>query len=248
VDLNIVTKEIINEHKEPIVEHGPPGSFFQDGVSLGNHYQASGKRYLTFMGWQNPVDGHWRGDIGRLIIRDDLSLEIASLTPFMTSDAIDPISLSYPWIYQTGSGEYDMWYGSTVSWNAGNGEMRHVLKHAHSLDGETFLKSSNEVPSEIGVAQAFSRPTLLQTNDGWEMWFSYRSGTGISYRIGHAYSLDGLDWTLSLNTKNLEVSPSGWDSEMIEYPYVFEHQGAIIMLYNGNGYGQSGFGMAILER
>ena len=45
----------------------------------------------------------------------------------------------------------------------------------------------------------------------------------------------------------IDVSDSGWDSEMIEYPFVLRHQGHLYMLYNGNGYGQSGFGLAILD-
>jgi hypothetical protein len=28
---------------------------------------------------------------------------------------------------------------------------------------------------------------------------------------------------------------------------VFEHDGALYMLYNGNGYGRTGFGIAVLE-
>jgi hypothetical protein len=34
---------------------------------------------------------------------------------------------------------------------------------------------------------------------------------------------------------------------MIEYPFVFDHGGARYMLYNGNGYGRSGVGLAVLE-
>jgi hypothetical protein len=78
------------------------------------------------------------------------------------------------------------------------------------------------------------------------MWFSYRGGNGIPYRIGHATSTNGLKWALSLDCQDLDVCPKGWDSDMVEYPYVFTHNGEVIMLYNGNGYGQSGFGMAIL--
>ena len=33
---------------------------------------------------------------------------------------------------------------------------------------------------------------------------------------------------------------------MIEYPFVFDHKGQRFMLYNGNGYGKTGFGMAVL--
>ena len=43
------------------------------------------------------------------------------------------------------------------------------------------------------------------------------------------------------------MSAEGWDSEMICYPYVFEHRGRFFMLYNGNGYGKTGFGVAVLE-
>lgn len=79
------------------------------------------------------------------------------------------------------------------------------------------------------------------------MWFSYRSGTGETYRIGYAISSDGKQWKLALNETGIDVSASGWDSEMIEYPFVFDHEGRRYMLYNGNGYGKTGFGLAVLE-
>ena len=44
----------------------------------------------------------------------------------------------------------------------------------------------------------------------------------------------------------IDVSPEGWDSEMICYPYIFEHRGLLYMLYNGNGYGKTGFGLAVM--
>ena len=34
---------------------------------------------------------------------------------------------------------------------------------------------------------------------------------------------------------------------MIEYPHVFDHNGKRHMLYNGNNYGKTGFGLAVLE-
>jgi hypothetical protein len=78
------------------------------------------------------------------------------------------------------------------------------------------------------------------------MWFSYRGGTGTSYRIGYAYSADGSCWTFENANSGIEVSAEGWDSEMIEYPFVFEHKGSAYMLYNGNGFGKTGFGLATL--
>ncbi len=81
----------------------------------------------------------------------------------------------------------------------------------------------------------------------YHMWFSYR-GAGNRYRIGYAQSQDGQQWDLQLGKVGINVSESGWDSEMIEYPFVFDHKGARYMLYNGNGYGKTGFGLAVLEK
>ena len=43
-------------------------------------------------------------------------------------------SLSYPWVLRE-LDQYRMWYGSTVTWDAGNGEMLHVINHATSVNG-----------------------------------------------------------------------------------------------------------------
>ncbi|WP_347903239.1 hypothetical protein [Pseudomonas purpurea] len=245
VDINIVTRQVIHEHHEPMFEHGAEGSFFADGVSIGNCYEVDGVRYMLFMGWQNPAGGHWRGDIGRLIVNPDLTLKLESHAPFMGADSTDPISLSYPWVMQGASGGYDMWYGTTANWDAGNGEMLHTLNYAFSRDGHQWARQGLAVPYVIGKAQAFSRPTVIGSLEtGFEMWFSYRSGSGETYRIGYARSTDGQSWQLALDACGIDVSEKGWDSEMIEYPYVFIHKEERYMLYNGNGYGRSGFGLA----
>jgi hypothetical protein len=248
VDIDIVKRKVIQEHSQPFFENGPEGSFYADGVSIGNCYEIDGKRFMLFMGWQMPKNGHWRGDIGRIIVKPDLSLELESEVPFMGSDSFDPISLSYPWVIKNARGDYNMWYGSTITWDAGNGEMLHVINYATSVDGHNWGREDLAIPYELGIAQAFSRPSVaLDAQDGYEMWFSYRSGKGEKYRIGYAVSSDGKEWELMLKTVGIDVSVDGWDSEMIEYPFVFDHDGSRYMLYNGNGYGKTGFGLAILS-
>ncbi|MBA3537373.1 MAG: hypothetical protein H0T84_12325 [Tatlockia sp.] len=248
VDIDIVNRKIIFEHKSPFFESGPVGSFYADGVSIGNCYDVNGVRYMLFMGWQNPEDGHWRGDIGRLIVKPDLSLELDSDVPLMGSHPLDPKSLSYPWVLKNPSGDYSMWYGSTSTWDTGNGEMLHVINYASSVDGHQWNREGLAVPYEIGVAQAFSRPTVTgNLETGYEMWFSYRPHAGQTYRIGYAFTKDGEKPELSLENAGIDVSAEGWDSDMIEYPFVFDHKNQRYMLYNGNGYGKTGFGIAVLQ-
>jgi hypothetical protein len=74
------------------------------------------------------------------------------------------------------------------------------------------------------------------------MWYSYR---GESYRTGYAESQDGINWQRKDEEAGIDVSPSGWDSEMIAYAHVFNHRGKRYMLYNGNGYGKTGIGLAV---
>lgn len=249
VDIDIVKRTLLQVHQQPFFEHGPEGSFYADGVSIGNCYTAGNVQYMLFMGWQTSTEAHWRGDVGRLIVSPDLQLKLDSEPPFMGTSTLDPISLSYPWVMENLLGGYSMWYGSTKSWDAGNGEMLHVINYASSSDGHDWHREGLAIPYQLGTAQAFSRPTVIgNAHSGFEMWFSYRSGTGETYRIGYATSPDGKTWKLALEDTGIDVSESGWDSEMIEYPYVFEHKNHRYMLYNGNGFGRSGFGLAVLEK
>lgn len=243
-DYDVAKRKIVEIHPTPFFSRGAEGSFFADGVSVGNCYEVKGRRYVLFMGWQNPKGGHWRGDIGRLELLPDLTLALDGSGPFISCDAFGAISLSYPWVEPRAGGGYDMWYGATETWDAGNGEMLHILRHATSLDGHIWTSTKEVIPYALGRAQAFSRPSVLSRADGTrDMWYSYRSGDGTTYRIGHSRNSQGK-WTDAPGMPGIDVSEVGWDSEMIEYPFVFQHAGETLMLYNGNGFGRTGIGLA----
>lgn len=246
VDIDIVRRSVVQVHREPVFGFGPAGSFYENGVSIGCCYEAGGRSFMLFMGWQHPPGQYWRGEIGRLEVAPDLSLRLIGDQPLMAVDATDPWSLSYPWVWRSPAGDYRMWYGSTITWDAGFGEMVHVLNGAHSRDGHRWERGGVAVPFKLGESQAFSRPTVaLARNGGLEMWFSYRGGVNKTYRIGHAVSADGESWALRPDPEGLQIADEGWDSGMIEYPYVLDHRGERYMLYCGAGFGQTGFGLAV---
>lgn len=247
VDLDMKHHAIVHVQKEPVFLHGGPDSYYSHGVSVGCVYQAGGRGYMLFMSWQCPPGDHWRGDIGRLILDENLTLRADGNAPFLSTGPHDPLSLSYPWVLRDTDGGYRMWYGSTATWDGGNGEMVHVINQATSIDGHLWRRDGLAVPYQLGEAQAFSRPCVVgNPRDGYQMWFSYRRGCADKYRIGYAVSEDGRTWELKLDEVGIDVSPSGWDSEMIEYPFVFDYDDSRYMLYNGNGFGLTGFGIAIL--
>ncbi len=249
VDVDIESLKIVKLGSQPLAENGKPGSFYSHGISIGNAYKGrNGEQFIGFMGWQIPEGEHWRGDIGRLQLKADLTgMSVNPVEVFVGVDQKDPISLSYPFILFD-EGKYKMWYGSTISWDSPNGEMVHVIKYATSNDGNVWEKHGLAIPFEIGVAQAFSRPWVLKDKVGmFHMWYSYRSGQGEKYRIGYAKSNNGVNWQRKHEDVGINVSDDGWDSEMICYPAILNHKGKTYMLYNGNAYGKEGFGIAVLE-
>ena len=246
VDIDIIQRKIINEQNAIAFKYGSSDSFYSHGVSVGNMYHVKKEQFILFMGWNIEPNEHWRGDIGKLKLIDNERLAITSDTPIMSIDEMDKISLSYPFVLFH-EGIYKMWYGTTLTWISDNGEMIHTINYATSLDGEHWEKHGVAIPYELGVAQAFSRPSVLINDLGYHMWYSYRSGTGEKYRIGYAFSFDGLKWTRKHDEVGIDISKDGWDSEMICYPFVLEHKGETYMLYNGNQYGKEGFGLAILK-
>ena len=248
VDIDILTQSIQYMNPQPVFEYGAADSFFVHGVSIGCAHYVGGKTLILFMGWQCPPSEHWRGDIGVLLMENNNSMVLQSSVPYLSTDEIDPLSLSYPWVVKQPDNSFMMYYGSTLSWESPNGEMIHVINQASSSDGINWVKHGLAIPYSLGEAQAFSRPTVFVDKHGHHhMWFSYRSGLGTQYRIGYASSFDGRSWELALHQAGIDVANSGWDSEMIEYPFIFTHKGQIYMLYNGNGYGKTGFGLARLQ-
>jgi len=76
-------------------------------------------------------------------------------------------------------------------------------------------------------------------------WFRRQDDVIHKYHIKYAESSDGIHWERQDNLSGIDVSPDGWDSESVEYPYVFMHKDSKYMLYNGNNFGKTGLGLAI---
>ncbi|MEY4093696.1 MAG: hypothetical protein RLZZ53_895, partial [Acidobacteriota bacterium] len=95
-------------------------------------------------------------------------------------------------------------------------------------------------------------PDVIFANGKYHMFFCYRYSLGYrgrdkGYRIGYASSTDLLTWSRDDAKASIDVSDTGWDSEMISYPHVFELDGRTFMFYLGNQVGRQGFGLAELE-
>lgn len=231
---------------KPVLTPGSAGLFDDSGVSMGCIVENGDKRRLYYIGWNLCVTVPWRNSIGLAVARgDDAEFVKYSRAPIMDRSREDPFSLSYPWVAREEQG-WKMWYGSNLTWGTSPGDMLHVIKYARSSDGVTWERGERAAislragGSEIGV----SRPCVIRDEGVYRMWYSIRDE---SYRIGYAESPDGVRWTRKDDEAGISTSESGWDSEMIEYPCVFDHRNKRYMLYCGNDYGKTGFGLAVFD-
>jgi hypothetical protein len=64
--------------------------------------------------------------------------------------------------------------------------------------------------------------------------------------LGYAESVDGIHWIRKDEEVGITNSDNGWDSDMMEYCYLYKTDGATYLFYNGNGFGKSGLGYAVL--
>jgi hypothetical protein len=244
-DNNYKVEDILDS---PVLAPGEPGMFDDSGVAMGYLIEINGKKMLYYLGWNLKVTVPWLNTIGLAVFNKATnSFDKVSRAPLLDRSDEDPFSISYPSILSD-QGIYKMWYGSNIKWGNDQSEMNHVIKYAESKDGIQWKRNHKVALDLVHENEyALSKPFVLKENGEYKMWYSYR-GRGVisTYRIGYAESNDGVVWSRKDEKVGIDVSKNSWDSDMISYPFIFDHRGESLMLYNGNGYGKTGFGLAKL--
>jgi hypothetical protein len=246
VDLEIADSfQVLAVNPFPVVAPGSAGAFDDSGASMGCLVRTSEARFLYYLGWNLSVTVPWRNSIG--LARSPVGesrFERVSLAPVLDRNRFDPYSLSYPWVLHD-EGRWRMWYGSNLSWGTRPTDMKHVIRYAESEDGIVWRPTGETAIVPGGGGEfAVARPCVVRDKSCWRMWFSARAN---AYRIGYAESTDGIHWVRMDEKYGLEPSFADWENEAVSYASVFDHGGRRYMLYNGNSYGRTGFGIAVLD-
>lgn len=232
--------------------HGEPGQFDCDGAISVCLVRHDGRIYLYYVGWQNLPDTLWICDTGRAIVDPEamtITREFAG--PVLGRDKDNPLFAAATAFHVEGD-LWRTWYNSGLRWERTEHGWKHYygIHYAESRDGIDWTCYPGLVlPFQDEYEYAFGRPSVIRRDGLYYMWFAHRATKDIqTYRIGFASSVDGRQWARNDAISGIDVAPDGWDSEMVCYPYVFEHGAHMYMLYNGNNYGQTGFGLAVMEK
>jgi hypothetical protein len=231
---------------EPLVRIGPRGAFDDSGVTGGCLVTDAGRHYLYYSGWSLDVEVPFLFFVGCAVSTDGgRAFEKVSASPVLGRNRFDPYLTASPSILIE-SGTWRMWYVSGTGWSSGeNPEPNYRICYAESTDGIEWRPSGVTCIDYSGPGEhAIARPHVINDGSTYRMWYSHR---GERYRIGYAESNDGLKWTRKDDQVGIDVSPEGWDSEMVAYAWVGDIAGRRRMLYNGNSFGRTGIGQAVLE-
>lgn len=238
--------EVVGRPQGPLLSPGPRGAFDADGVTVTSIVKIGDEFFAYYLGWSVGSSVPFTNTIG-LATGDGQTFTRRFNAPIVGRSEQNPLSLGYPWVVATDAG-YRMWFGSHLSWGEGWMDMVHVIKGATSTDGESWLADDEIVLPLLGAQEpeefAVSRPVVLRETDGWSMWYARRFA---HYKLGYAWSPDNKRWFRRDHLVHFADPAEDWESASRTYPCVFDHKGHRYMLYNGNGYGREGFGLAILE-
>lgn len=250
-------ENILYVNNEPILNLGKLGCFDDSGVMPTSIIQIGNKLYLYYIGWTTRQSVPYHNSVG-LAISSDKGFTFQRLFegPIITTSHLEPYFTGTCYVFKENNNLFKAWYLSCTKWEIINGkpEPFYNIKYATSNDGINWNRNglvainySNE--NEGGIVSA----SVIKKDNEYFMWYGYRmskdyrTDRNASYKIGLARSLDSINWKREDENVGINLSVDGWDSEMMSYPNVIEFNNHLYMFYNGNGFGQSGFGYALWE-
>lgn len=251
---NVNTLDVVEVCDKPVLTKGELGCFDDSGVMGCCLVNVGDVERMYYLGWNLGVTVPFRNSIGIAESVDGgKTFSKPYMGPIIDRTKSEPHFVASNCVIKDGE-IYKIWYLSCTDWfQDGNGKVMHRyhIKYAESSDGIDWDRNGIvAVDYRDQYEYAISVPRVIKEQNGlYRMWFSSRGTKNVpTYRIRYAESNDGKVWIRKDEEVGIDVSAAGWDSEMIEYPFVFDHKGSRYMLYNGNSYGKTGFGLAVQEQ
>jgi hypothetical protein len=259
VDMQKNLRDIICVSEKTVISLGELGCFDEHGIFPLNVLRYGDAIYGYTCGWSRRTSVSVDTAIGLSISHDGgVTFQRIGSGPVLAASLHEPYLVGDGFVKIIG-GVFHMWYIFGTNWKVFSEgaapDRTYKIGHATSADGINWVKEEARqiISDRLGASESQALPTVIKIGDRHHMFFCYRQSSDFredskrGYRIGHAWSDDLANWTRDDECPSLDVSPSGWDSEMLCYPHVFECDSKVYLLYNGNQFGRYGFGLAELE-
>ncbi len=246
---------LLQESKSPLLKPGILGSFDDSGTMPSWFVKHNDKVYMYYTAWNLGGTISYRLSIG-LAISEDNGLTFKKLydAPILDRSPYDISWVAQPSVMYI-DGIWKMWYLSCTKWEIINGhpEPFYHVKYAESPDG-IFWKREGIISVDYDAfTDAIGRPSIIFEDKTYKMFYSYRNAKNYrsdskqSYRLGFAESKDGKSFKRKDELIKLIGEREEWEQTMNAYGHVESINGQKMIFYNGNGFGKSGFGYAVLK-
>ncbi len=250
VDINANNpSKVLNVSPEPSLDIGAPGTFDENGVVPCAIIERENKFFLYYAGYQLGQKVRFYA-FGGLAISKNKGKSFRRYSEVPIIDRTDN-ELFFRAIHSIifEDGKWKVWYGGGSEFIKEKNKTLPVynIRYQESLDGIHY-NNDGVICLDIkgGEEYRVGRPYVIWDKDIYRMFYSVGTKSKL-YRLGYAESKDGIDWVRKDNEIGIDISESGWDSEMMSYPSVIMYKNKVYMFYNGNNYGYNGFGYAVLK-
>lgn len=260
VDMRNNLCDVIRVSDKTVIPLGGLGCFDEHGIFPMSVMRHGDDVYGYTCGWSRRISVSVETAIGLAISRDQgRTFQRIGDGPVLAASLNEPCLVGDGFV-KVIDGVFHMWYIFGTGWNKFSMEAApdrtYKIGHAVSLDGINWDREEGRqiISDRLGVDECQALPTVINIDGRYHMFFCFRQSFNFrqnkdrGYRIGHAWSDDLVNWVREDEDPNLSFTPGDWDSDMLCYPHVFEHDGEVHLLYNGNEFGRYGFGLAVLER
>lgn len=250
--------KIVKLHPDPVLEVGAPGTFDCHGVGPACTVIINNRIHLYYTGIVRRHDVPFTLAIGVAVSDDGLNFSRLSEGPVFATGPRDPYFASTPQVRRCES-RFEMWYSSGLGWSHLAGEAReeplYNIRRSWSPDGLIWGLDTEHVLGEgHGDDGGVVRPWVLGSGRQGQVWYctrgahEFRDGGAKAYRINHAVLNEDGSTIQASSQIRFQNHPSraDWDGEMQAYPCVERSGDDLMMVYNGNRFGRSGFGYARL--
>lgn len=235
--------------KGPVLDIGEPGCFDDNGVVPCFLYSQNEYLYLYYAGYQlvNKIKFQVFGGIA---VSEDGggTFERLSIVPFTDRTDAEPFfRVTHSLIKK--SDDYLFFYGG------GNRFIKIEKKVFPSYNIRMFASKSFDSQSDNGVVildfenadeYRIARPYVYE-DYGMLYMLYYLAKTDGSFEIQRAKSEDWITWKRDDEFKIAGVRED-WELNMMAYPAYIRTKNLDLIFYNGNNYGENGFGFLFKER
>jgi predicted GH43/DUF377 family glycosyl hydrolase len=242
-------RRILRVSEKCVLDIGKPGTFDDSGVTPMCLLSVDECLYLYYVGWQRGLKVRYYLFTGLAMSHDGgESFQRLSQTPILDRSDGELFVRTAANVIRDGD-KWRMWYIAGSRWIDVGGKQvpTYNMRYLESNDPAIWNKRGDVCLELAGDDEfGFGRPYVVKEDGVFKMWYSIRT-ISKGYRLGYAESNDGRHWERRDADVGIDVSESGWDSEMICFSCIQKTRSGTYMFYNGNNYGEIGFGVARLQ-